>query len=82
MGMPRKSRLTNDTGDPLHNLIKQHTNLQHTTELYTTQQLGGGLQGCLQVDYQSFSQSECVSQLVSKCVGEWADDCALGWRSE
>ena len=56
MGMHRKSRLTIDTGDPLHNLIKQHTNLQRTIELYTTQYLGGGLQGWLQVGYQSFSK--------------------------
>ena len=37
MGMHRKSRLTIDTGDPLHNLMKQYTNLQRIIELYTTQ---------------------------------------------
>ena len=29
--------MTTDTGDPQHNLSKQHTNLQRAIELYTTQ---------------------------------------------
>ena len=38
-------------GDPLHNLAALHTTLQHTTELYTTLQFGGVLQGCVRHPY-------------------------------